>query len=181
VLGGGLALALIVLLPRLTTSRAAGPRAEQRSGVAAAREEVQADTPRPAAPPATLQEVPETAGSTQEGTTEAQPAGAPLLAASVDASEEPPPTPRLKYERGGAKDGVIKPGSLRAEQRERREQRLAREAEEAAALGLPAPPQPKYAPQASNPERAGQLEMGGKRSGQQRGKGKERPRKPKDS
>ena len=181
VLGGGLALALIVLLPRLTTSRAAEPRGESSRGAAEPREEARTDAPRPAAPPAALQELAEGTSSTQGGSTEALPAAAALQAASADPAEEPLPSPKLKYERGGAKDGMIAPGSLRAEQRERREQRLAREAEEAAALGLPAPPRPKYAPQAVNRERTGQLEMGGKRGGQQQSKGKERPRKPKDS
>ncbi|HEX6885870.1 MAG TPA: hypothetical protein VF530_21020 [Planctomycetota bacterium] len=183
VLGGGLALALIVLLPRLATSRAAEPRGEPRRATAEPREKAQTDAARPEAPPAALQELPEGMVPTQEGASEAPPATAALQAASADQTDEPPSAPRLKYERGGAKDGMIAPGSLRAEQRERREQRLAREAEEAAALGLPAPPQPKYAPQAVSRERAGQLEMGGKRGGQQqsKSKGKERPRKPKDS
>lgn len=181
VLGGGLALALIVLLPRLATSRAAEPRGEPRTAEAP-RAGARADAPPPEAPLATLQELPQAANATEEAASEAPPAaGAALLAASASGIDEPPEAPTLKYVRGGAKEGLIAPGSLRAEQRERREQRLAREAEEAAALGLPAPPQPKYTPQAIPRERMEKLETGGKRGGPQRSKGKERPRKAKDS
>lgn len=192
VLGGGLALGLIVLLPRLDTARAGEPRAERAS--AGAVQESPANPPEEP-PPATLAELPEANGSAPEtaGATSPAPTTATLLAAGAapeSAAPTKPEGPKLKYERGGKKEGMIQPGALRAEQRERREERLAREAAEAAALGLPPPIHPKVAPPPPSRENLDKLRMEPKRNGQKRDgaparggkkKGKDRSSPPKGS
>jgi len=177
--GVGAALFLFVLLPRLSTTRAAtkGGALPPENGVEVAPAQTSAPTPVELLPvgdkdaPAEVETRP----------TPDDPNAAALVARATGDEPQKPrfEGPDLKHVKGGKRE-TYKPGELRAERREKKKQREAAEAREALATGE-APKALETQPVApANPnlkiDKAGK---GGKGAGQGRKKSPKNPPEPK--
>lgn len=178
VLGGGVAVFLLFVLPRLTATRAAESRS-RRTTSAQAEPRVSEETQvRPAALMVPAAEPPDPATETSVSAVESG------LDSTVEKAAPPKPAvvgPKLKYERRDGKAEVFEPEALRVERREQRRQRLARQAEKAEAFGLENPGGPATREPARGRGGSERSRSGGKQGTEERGKGRDQKRtKPQD-
>jgi hypothetical protein len=177
--GLGTAAFLIVVFPRMSSSRAAAPRVER---VAPAPEPEKKKTPKPVVlldPITGLATPPAPAPEAQSGA--AQPQTDPMVAANevtggaegavaLNAAGKPVVSgPTLTYAKREGKGEVLEPGDMRARTKAKAKERLDKATEKALANGEPPPVDPRAAAKANS---------AGKPT-RPNGKGKKKPQQPK--